>query len=57
MTITPEFVLAAALTTAAGVVMQRVGFGSRALKSRLQGRRCVACGRRIDANVCPTCTR
>jgi hypothetical protein len=57
MTISPEFALAAALTTAAGAVMMRLGFGSRALKTRLQGRRCVSCGRRIDANTCPNCSR
>jgi hypothetical protein len=57
MTISPEFALAAALTTAAGAVMMRLGFGSRALKTRLQGRRCVSCGRRIDASICPNCSR
>jgi len=57
MTISPEFALAAALTTAAGVVMMRVGFRSRSLKVRHQGRRCVSCGRRIDASICPNCSR
>jgi hypothetical protein len=55
--LSPQFVIAVVFTTAAGMVMLRVGFGSGGLRSRAQGRRCVSCGRRIDANICPNCSQ
>jgi hypothetical protein len=44
----------AALTTAAGVLMARVGMRTGALRLRAQ-RRCVSCGTVVRARVCPRC--
>jgi hypothetical protein len=44
----------AALTTAAGVVMARIGIRGGGLRVRAQ-HRCVACGTVLRARVCPRC--
>jgi hypothetical protein len=55
MTLSPEFIVAALVTTMAGVVMMRLGFREGAFKLRGEGRRCVSCGRKIGTGTCPNC--
>jgi hypothetical protein len=52
---TPHLALLAALTTAAGAVMMRLGLCRGMLQLRKIERRCPACGRLVRDRVCPWC--
>jgi len=53
--LTPHLALLAALTTAVGVVMMRLGMSQGMLQRRKTERRCPACGRLVRDRVCPWC--
>jgi hypothetical protein len=53
--LTPHLALLAALTTAAGAVMIRLGLSRGMLQLRKAERRCPACGRLVRDRVCPWC--
>jgi len=55
MSLTPQFALAAMLTTAVGVTMSRLGVGLGMLRARHGPRRCAACGRRLERRECRHC--
>jgi hypothetical protein len=57
MTLTPEFVHAAVVTTGAGFAMMIMGLAHGLLKARAESRRCESCGRWIEARYCPYCSR
>jgi hypothetical protein len=50
--LTPQLALLAALTTAAGAVMIRLGLSRNMLQLRKTERRCPACGRLVRNRVC-----
>jgi hypothetical protein len=50
--LTPQLALLAALTTAAGAVMIRLGLSRDMLQLRKTERRCPACGRLVRNRVC-----
>jgi rRNA maturation endonuclease Nob1 len=53
--LTSQLALLAALTTAAGAVMVRLGLSRGMLQLRKTERRCPACGRLVRGRVCPWC--
>jgi hypothetical protein len=53
--LTPHLALLAALTTAAGAAMIRLGVRRGVLRLRSAERRCPACSRLIRGRVCPWC--
>jgi hypothetical protein len=56
MTLTPHFLVLAAVTTGAGYALFRLGVGARMLDVRAQMRRCVSCGRRLTTRGCAHCS-
>lgn len=53
--LTPHLALLAALTTAVGALMIRLGLSRGMLQLRKTERRCPACGRMVRGRVCPWC--
>jgi hypothetical protein len=58
MTLTPQFLILAVVTTGAGYAMFRLGIGARMLDARAAvSRRCASCGRRRSRDGCAHCVR
>ena len=56
MAIDPHLAALGVLTVAAGWLMARAGLDKGALELRRPRRNCPACGRRLKARVCETCS-
>lgn len=55
MTLTPQLALLAAVSTAVGAAMIRLGLSHSMLQLRKTERRCPACGRLVRNRVCRRC--
>jgi hypothetical protein len=54
--LTPQLILLAAVTTAVGAAMIRLGVAHGLLQLRKGEHRCPACGRSTRGGVCPRCS-
>jgi len=55
MALDSHFALAAALSTAAGFAMTRIGVLTGQLRARSNRRHCSSCGRRLSPRGCDRC--